>query len=98
MTEINATIVSFLESRLDQFLADLRALVSMDSYSFDKEDVNQVVDWLESRLRAARFNVERYPHPQAGDDLLATRKGKGSGRVMLLGHSDTVFPHGTTAQ
>lgn len=91
-------IVSFLESRLDAYLADLSTLVGMDSYSFDKEDVNRVVDWLDSRLRALHFSVERFPHDNAGDDLLATRQGRGKGRVLLLGHSDTVFPRGTTAR
>jgi glutamate carboxypeptidase len=91
-------LVSQLESRLDSYLADLSTLVSMDSYSFDKDDVNRVVDWLDTRLRALHFAVERYPQDNAGDDLLATRRGKGKGRVLLLGHSDTVFPRGTTAQ
>ena len=92
-----ARIVAFLESRLDAYLIDLPALVSLDSYSFDRDDVNRVVDWLESRLRALRFSVERYPQEKAGDDLLAVRRGSGAGRVLLLGHSDTVFPRGTAA-
>ncbi len=90
-------IVAYLERRLDDYLAELSTLVSMDSYSFDRDDVNRVVDWLDDRLRSIGFTVERYPHEKYGDDLLAVRQGKGAGRVMLLGHSDTVFPHGTAA-
>lgn len=98
MTDVNQRILAFLESQADQFLTDLSTLVSMDSYSFDRDEVNRVVDWLHNRLNAMGFGVERYPQSQAGDDLLAVREGRGAGRIMLLGHSDTVFPRGTAAQ
>lgn len=91
-------IINFLESRLDSYLAELTELSGTDSYSYDRDDVNDVVDWLESRLLKLGFVVQRHPQQQAGDNLLATRVGTGSGRVMLLGHSDTVFPHGTAAE
>jgi glutamate carboxypeptidase len=91
-------IVEFLESRLDSYLAELQAVVSMDSYSHDRDDVNRVVDWLEARLSKLGFQVSRQSQEHAGDNLLASRTGNGVGRVMLLGHSDTVFPRGTTAQ
>ncbi len=91
-------LVSFLEARLRDYLADLTVLSGMDSYSYDPDDVNRVVDWLENRLRQLQFTIERFPQPTAGDNLLADRHGTGQGRVLLLGHSDTVFPRGTTAQ
>lgn len=90
--------IPFLQSRLQTYLDDLQTLVGMDSYSYDRDDVNHVVDWLETRLKALHFDVERFPNADAGDDLLAVRKGRGKGRMMLLGHSDTVFPRGTAAQ
>jgi glutamate carboxypeptidase len=93
----NAQLAAFLAARLDAYLADLRALVSLDSYSYDRDDVNRVVDWLAARLASLGFTITRFPQEAAGDDLLATRTGTGRGRVVLLGHSDTVFPHGTTA-
>lgn len=91
-------IVAFLESRLEAYLAELGAVVSMDSYSYDRDDVNRVVDWLEARLKKLGFQVSRQTQEHTGDNLIASRSGKGVGRVMLLGHSDTVFPRGTTAQ
>lgn len=91
-------LLSLLSARQAAFLDDLRVLVGLDSSSYDREDVNRVVDWLAARLRAAGFTVERFSHPNAGDDLLATKHGRGSRNLMLLGHSDTVFPHGTAAQ
>ncbi|HVU09683.1 MAG TPA: M20 family metallopeptidase [Phototrophicaceae bacterium] len=89
--------VAFLEARQTQYLADLTTLAGMDSSSFDREDVNHVVEWLDLRLRALNFETERFPQAKAGDELLANRYGSGKGRVLLLGHSDTVFPRGTAA-
>lgn len=94
---MNDPVVDYLQAHLDDYLRELNALVSMDSYSFDREDVNHVVDWLENRLLALNFTVERHPQANAGDDLVAVRRGRGQGRALLLGHSDTVFPRGTTA-
>jgi glutamate carboxypeptidase len=91
-------IVSFLSNGLEAYLFELQHLVSLDSYSYEPEDVNRVVDWLEKRLHGLGFTVERFPQEGAGDDLLARRTGKGTKRITLLGHSDTVFPRGTTAQ
>ena len=88
----------FLQNRLESYLEDLRTLVSIDSGSYHRAGVNAVNDWLETRLVSLGFVVERQPHPELGDNLLATRRGSGQGRIMLLGHSDTVYPVGTAAQ
>ena len=73
----------------------------MDSYTHDPADVNHVVDWLQARLERIGCTVTRYPQPtryRLGDNLRADKLGTGKGRIVLVGHSDTVFPHGTTAQ
>jgi glutamate carboxypeptidase len=54
-------IVAFLEAKLDAYLDDLRTLVGIDSSSYDKAGVDAVNDWLEERLKALGFSVERYP-------------------------------------
>jgi glutamate carboxypeptidase len=91
-------LVSILESRLDDYISDLRTLVSIDSGTKDKTGVDRVNEWLERRLTTLGFSVERHPQAQAGDNLLATLDGSGSGHILLLGHSDTVFPRGTAAE
>ena len=67
-------LAAYLESRLSDYLADLTTLTALDSGSFDKDDVNHVVDWLESRLTWLGFTVERHPQPINGDNLRADRK------------------------
>jgi glutamate carboxypeptidase len=91
-------IVQFLEPRLNDYIAELTTLSGTDSYSRDKDDVNHVVDWLEKRLSSLKFSVERFPQPKAGDNLRADRYGSGKGKILLVGHSDTVFPRGTAQQ
>ncbi|MEO8397104.1 MAG: M20 family metallopeptidase [Chloroflexota bacterium] len=91
-------LVNFLQPRLNDYIAELTTLSGTDSYSHDQDDVNQVVDWLEKRLSDLRFAVERFPQPKAGDNLRADRYGSGKGKILLVGHSDTVFPRGTAQQ
>jgi glutamate carboxypeptidase len=95
---VSEPIVSFLQNRLDAYLDDLRTLVGIDSGSHHKPGVDAVNDWLEARLAALGCSVERHRQAEFGDDLVATLGGTGAGRIVLLGHSDTVFPVGTAAQ
>jgi glutamate carboxypeptidase len=97
-TDVTDSIVSFLEGSLPAYLDGLRELVNTDSGSYDKEGVDAVVSWLERRLEALGCETRRYPQKKFGDDLLAKMTGRGRGRILLLGHSDTVFPAGTTAE
>jgi glutamate carboxypeptidase len=90
-------LVQYLEDRLDAYLRDLHLLVGHDSGSFDRDDVNALVDRLQARLERLGSKVIRYAHEGFGDDLVARLYGSGTACVMLLGHSDTVYPRGTAA-
>lgn len=92
------TLEAYLESQLESYLADLLQLVAIDSGTYDKEGSNRVNDWLEARLLTAGFAIQRFPQADSGDHLLATKAGKGEAKILLLGHSDTVYPRGTAAQ
>lgn len=88
----------YLATQLPPYLDDLRALVNIDSGSDHKAGVDTVVDWLLARLTTLGFTVERHSQPLLGDNIRATLRGRGTQRILLLGHSDTVFPVGTAAQ
>lgn len=94
---MNDPLVGYLEAHRDRYLEDLRVLVGQDSGSFDKAGVDAVQSWLQARLASLGFAVERVPNQPHGDDLVARLPGQGQGRVLLLGHADTVFPPGTAA-
>ncbi|RIK46715.1 MAG: peptidase M20 [Chloroflexi bacterium] len=90
-------LVTHLETRLEAYLADLASLASIDSGSYDKPGVDAVQTWLGQRLAALGCTIQRLPHDRFGDTLIARIAGSGSGRVLLLGHADTVYPPGTGA-
>jgi non-specific serine/threonine protein kinase len=90
--------VTYLEARLDAYLADLTLLAAIDSGSYDKAGVDTVQDWFEQRFTRMGAAIERVGNERFGDDLIARLNGSGRGRVMLLGHADTVYPLGTAQQ
>jgi len=96
--QMSDPLVSILEKKLQNYLVDLEALVRIDSGTAHKAGVDQVVDWMENRLNNLGFEIERLPQTKTGDNLLAALDGNGSGTILLLGHSDTVYPVGTTAE
>ena len=92
------TIRAYLEARLEDYLADLGCLVAIDSGTYDKEGGNRINDWLAARLGRAGFAIQRFPQRETADHLLAQIRGGGRAKILLLGHSDTVYPRGTAAR
>ncbi|HEY1538495.1 MAG TPA: M20/M25/M40 family metallo-hydrolase [Solirubrobacteraceae bacterium] len=73
---------------------ELERLVAISSPSGDVAGAEAAIA-LALELVPAGVDVERAPCSTAGhaDDLIATLAGSGSGRVVLLGHVDTVHAH-----
>ena len=95
---MDSQLITNLSNQLDHYLADLRTLSGIDSGTEHKAGVDAVQDWLAQRLYARGFAIERQVQPTLGDNLVARLRGRGSKRILLLGHADTVFPVGTAAQ
>lgn len=91
--EISA-IAAAAERRVDAFLDDLRTLVNIDSGTYTPAGVQQVAALLGVRFEEAGCTVEILPTQHKGPNLIARRHGDGHGRVLLVGHMDTVFPDG----
>lgn len=81
--------------RQDAMVADIAALVGIEAGSYDVEGVTRTSRWIGERLQAQGFELHYEEVPERGDRLLAVRKGQGKGRLMILGHADTVWPRGT---
>lgn len=90
-------IITFLESSRSALLADLAALVNVDCGTHDKAGVDRVGEWVGARCAEWGWEVERFPQAGYGDCWLARLRGDGPGRVLLIGHLDTVYPDGTAA-
>jgi glutamate carboxypeptidase len=87
--------------RRDAFLAELEAMVNVDSGSYSPDGVNEIVDRCERLLRDAGWAIERRAHdgtPRLGDLLIARVQGSSGRRILLVGHTDTVFDDGTALE
>lgn len=92
------------EPRYDDFVAALEEMVNVDCGSYTPAGVNRIADLCEARFRDGGWEVDRRAHrpigdePQLGDLVIGTLKGSGGGpRILLVGHTDTVFDDGTAA-
>lgn len=84
--------------QLPEAMHFLEEMVSMESPSFDKPLVDRFVNFVASRFAAIGGLVEIVHADKFGNHLIARFAGRSSGRVLLLGHSDTVWPAGETAK
>lgn len=85
------------------FRDDLARIVGIDSGSLDAEGVSRVAAWAERALQEGGFDVEVVPTPETaghryGPVVVGRRRGRGSARIVLFAHLDTVFPAGTAAE
>jgi glutamate carboxypeptidase len=73
---------------------DLAALVDVSSPSGDRDGAEEAIARAAEQLPAGAV-LSRLPcsTPGCAPDMLATVEGAGRGRLLLLGHLDTVHPH-----
>ncbi|HVB60357.1 MAG TPA: M20 family metallopeptidase [Ktedonobacteraceae bacterium] len=85
---------------MDQYLDDLQAIVNIDSGTYTKSGVDRVAAYLQGRFQAFAFATRLERQEQYGDHLVATHTGNlpNGPRILLVGHTDTVFPDGEVAR
>ncbi|PZQ31181.1 MAG: peptidase M20 [Stenotrophomonas acidaminiphila] len=77
----------------------LRDLVTVESGSTDHEGVATLMTYLDKRLRALDAKVDRVASASGGPDMVrGVFTGKGTLRVMLIAHADTVYDRGILAR
>lgn len=90
-------ILSWAQSRLSEITGLIRQLVECESPSDDRAAVNRMVE-LVSDTVAPMAAVKTLPGGRFGNHLVCEMKLPGrrkQGQVLVLGHSDTVWPVGT---
>ena len=98
-----ASLRDMAAGHYDEFVTALEPMVNIDCGSYTPSGVNAIVDLCEARLRARGWEIDRRHHvpaegkPQLGDLVVATLRGGGGPRLLLVGHTDTVFDEGTAA-
>ncbi len=81
--------------RSEELLAELAGWVRLETPTTDAAAVNRLMDRATADLAQAGADVTRIPGRDGfGDNLVARTPGTGK-PVMVAGHLDTVWPHGT---
>jgi glutamate carboxypeptidase len=75
----------------------LEQIVNIDSGTGDTAGGTKVIEALTPRLQALGMSVESVPAEAPGlpPNTVATLTGTGKGRILMIGHIDTVFEAGT---
>jgi glutamate carboxypeptidase len=91
-------LLSYLQQELPGGLQLLEQLVNMESPSTDKVLVDRFARFVGSQFDAIGGTVDFIPVERFGDHLRVNFPGKTSEKILLLGHTDTVFPVGEVAK
>jgi glutamate carboxypeptidase len=81
--------------RSEDLLDELSAWVRLESPTTDPAAVNRLMDVAEAELTQAGAGITRIPGRDGfGDNLIARTPGQGD-PILVMGHLDTVWSHGT---
>jgi glutamate carboxypeptidase len=83
----------------EAMLAELQDWVRIETPTTDAAAVNRLVDRAEAGLRDSGLVPHRTPGRDGFGDMLAARLGPAEGKgILIAGHLDTVWDHGTLAR
>ena len=88
-------VQEYTEQRLQRYIEELRELCLIDTHTYYKPGLDKIAYVLGQRLEGLGLEVSIVEQEEWGNDLLAIIRGEGQGNILLLGHSDTVYPVGT---
>ncbi|MBI5650627.1 MAG: M20 family metallopeptidase [Chloroflexi bacterium] len=86
--------ISLLVASLPNYLRDLETVVNADCGTYTKPGVDQVARLLRARAREFGAEVIDFPQTEYGDMLYARWRGAGRARIVMIGHTDTVYSEG----
>jgi glutamate carboxypeptidase len=90
--------LSLISVNLPDYLRDLEMLVNLDCGTHNKAGVDAVARIVRERVREFGAEVLDLPQEKYGDMLYARWRGKGTARIVMIGHMDTVYSDGAAAQ
>ncbi len=74
---------------------ELATLINLNSYTKNKAGVDDNMVIFSKWMTELGYQIERHPREQIGDHIHYLSQKKDGKKVLLLGHSDTVFPPNT---
>ncbi|OPJ57036.1 M20 family metallopeptidase [Alkalithermobacter paradoxus] len=90
-------ILKILEKEYHNYLDMLKSLVNVDSGSSNILGVNKVLEIIQNKFKqlGGNYEIQIIPQKKCGNHIVINRKGSIFGKILLLGHMDTVFQDGT---
>lgn len=76
------------------YLKDLKTIININSYTQNKNGVDEVGKHMTKWLHELGFEVKVYERELLGNHLLFKTPKRDGPKILLLGHNDTVFPQG----
>ncbi|MNO93536.1 Carboxypeptidase G2 precursor [compost metagenome] len=97
--EPHAQVLAHAEQYKGEALKLLERLVNIDSGSGYEPGLTQVGDIAIEELKKLGATIERVPNtPDKSSHVIATLKGTGKAKILLMAHMDTVFKQGSAAE
>ncbi|MCL4393460.1 MAG: M20 family metallopeptidase [Chloroflexi bacterium] len=90
--------LSLLSPAQADYLRDLETFVNTDCGTHNKAGVDRIAAAMRDRFREFGAEVDSFPQSTFGDCMYGRWRGKGKGRILLIGHMDTVYSDGTPGQ
>lgn len=97
MRDFAQTYLPIMQSYQAELLSRLEMLINIDSGSGQSEGVAQIMQRLQAWVSELGFSVSLRPTESYGPNLLASRRGRGQRRLLVVGHVDTVYARGAAA-
>lgn len=91
-------VEDYTQQHLPQYLTELTALCAIDSYSYYKPGLDEMAIYLAARMRGLGMDATIVEREHEGNDLLGSLRGDGHGTILLIGHTDTVYPVGIATE
>ncbi len=92
-----ATVQKVVEESFPAYMADHRTITEIESPTGDLQGSKAMAEWVRSQFEPLGYGVE-FRQNDKGTHVIVNRKGQGSLRVLILGHTDTVQPVGNLAK
>jgi glutamate carboxypeptidase len=92
---IDRSLSAYVAGTEPRMMGLLQELVEIESWSSDKVGVDRVGAVMRRELERIGMKGETCPQQAFGNQIVCRQSGGGKGRVLIVGHLDTVWPTGT---
>jgi len=89
-------LLANLRPRTEEILGLTAELVAVESGSYDAANVSRVGEIWGARWKSIGFEERVRPLEGRGPQRSFHRRGQGNGKLVILGHADTVWPAAAT--